>query len=317
MYLTRRLTLATAAFLAPRAHAQSRPLRIIVPFPPGGAVDLTARVIGQAMGEALGATVVVENRPGANGIIGAEAVARAAPDGGTLLLAPREVFGINPVLTRTLPYDAQDGFAFIGIATTGHYLMVVNPALGAADLGALVALAHQRELAYGSFGIGSMPHLNLEGFSRALGIRMTHVPYRGAAPAVQAVLANEVALAVATPPSVLELVRNGRLRALVVGAPRRLPQLPEVPTLAEAGIAPELLLPNFFGLAAPAGTPSMVVARLNAAMATAVTQSAVGERLLAAGLWPAPGSPEAMRAIVARDIVRFGDLITIAGIERQ
>lgn len=317
MHFTRRMTLATVACLASPALAQARALRIIVPFPPGGAVDLTARVIGQAMGEALAAPVVVENRPGANGIIGAEAVARAAPDGATLLLAPREVFGINPVLARMLPYDPQDGFAYVGIATTGPYVLVVNPALGTADLGALIALARQRELAYGSFGIGSMPHLNLEGFSRALGIRMAHVPYRGAPPAVQAVLANEVALTIATPPSVLELVRAGRLRALVVGAPTRIPQLPEVPTLAEAGLAPDLLLPNFFGLAAPAGTPPAVIARLNAAMAAAVAQPGVGERLLAAGLWPAPGPPEAMRATVAMDIARFGELVTLAGIERQ
>ncbi len=317
MLTTRRLILAALPCLAVPASAQPRPLRIIVPFPPGGAVDLTARVIGHAMGEAMGAPVVVENRPGANGIIGAEAVARAAPDGTTLLLAPREVFGINPVLARTLPYDPQEGFAHVGIATTGPYVLVVNPALGAADLAAFIALARQRELAYGSFGIGSMPHLNIEGFSRALGIRMTHVPYRGAAPAVQAVLANEVAVTIATPPSVLDLARAGRLRALTVGAPARLPLMPEVPTLAEAGLAPDLLLPNFFGLAAPGGTPPDVVARLNAAMAAAVAQPAVAERLLAAGLLPAPGSPEAMRATVARDIVRFGEIVTLAGIERQ
>jgi tripartite-type tricarboxylate transporter receptor subunit TctC len=291
-------------------------LRIIVPFPPGGAVDLTARVIGQALGEALGAPVVVENRPGANGIIGAEAVARAAPDGATLLLAPREVFGINPVIARTLPYDPLAGFAYVGIATTGPYVLVANPALGVADLAALIALARQRELAYGSFGIGSMAHLNLEGFGRALGLRMTHVPYRGAPPAVQAVLANEVALTIATPPSVLELVRAGRLRALVVGAPTRIPQLPEVPTLAEAGLAADLLLPNYFGLAAPAGTPPAVIARVHGAMVDALAQPAVAERLLAAGLWPAPGSPEAMRGIVAEDIARFGALVALAGIER-
>ncbi len=313
----RRLLLGALPLLAGPALAQARPLRIVVPFPPGGAVDLTARVIGQAMGEALVTPVIVENRPGANGIIGAEVVARAAPDGATLLLAPREVFGINPVLARSLPYDPQQGFAYVGIATTGPYVLVVNPALGTADLAALIGLARRRELAYGSFGIGSMPHLNLEGFSRALGIRMTHVPYRGASPAVQAVLTNEVALTIATPPSVLELVRDGRLRALVVGASTRLPQLPGVPTLAEAGLSPELLLPNFFGLAVPAGTPNTAVARLNAAMATAVAQPAVAERLLAAGLWPAPGSPDAMRITVARDIALFGEIVTQAGIERQ
>ncbi len=208
-------------------------------------------MLAGAIGGALRQPVVVENRPGANGGLGAEAAARAAPDGHTLLLAPREVFGVNPALYRTLPYDPLRGFAYVAIATTGPYVLVVNPSLGVTTVAELATLGRGRELSYGSFGIGSMTHLNLEAFARDLDLRMNHVPYRGAPPAV---LAGEVALTIATPPSVLDLVRAGRLRALAVGADRRLPQLPEVPTMGEGGLSVDSLAANFFGVAAPAGT---------------------------------------------------------------
>jgi len=313
------LTLASAF----GAQAQSdgawpdRPIRLVVPFPPGGAADLTARLIGQKMAEALGHPIVVENRQGANGIIGTEAVARAAPDGYTLLLAPREVFGVNLSLHASLPYDPLASFAYVGIATEGPYVLVVNPALGVGSVGELVALAKARELAYGSFGIGSMPHLNLEAFSQAAGIRMTHVPYRGAAPAVTAVASNEVQLTITTPPSALGLLRDGRLRALAVGGERRIAQLPDVPALAETGIGADTLVPNFFGLAAPAGTKQPVIARLNAELKNAVALPDVAERLAASGLVPAAGTPEAMAVIDAQDGGRFAALVRSAGIRPE
>jgi tripartite-type tricarboxylate transporter receptor subunit TctC len=326
--LSRRSVAATLAALALPARAWAageaeaagyplRPVRLVVPYPPGGAVDLTARVLAGAMGEALRQPMVVENRPGANGILGAEAVVRAAPDGHTLLLAPREVFGVNPALYRALPYDPLRGFAHVAIATTGPYVLVVNPSLGVATVAELATLGRGRELSYGSFGIGSMAQLNLEAFARDLGMRMHHVPYRGAPAAVTAVLAGEVALTIATPPSVLDLVRAGRLRALAVGADRRLPQLPEVPTMAEGGLAVNSLAANFFAVAAPAGTPAVIVARLNAEVARAVAQPEVARSLVASGLVPAAGTAEEMARTVAADIARFAALVRAVGIEPQ
>ncbi|MGG5823734.1 Bug family tripartite tricarboxylate transporter substrate binding protein [Falsiroseomonas sp. HW251] len=299
------------------AQADTRPVRLIVTVAPGGAVDLTARLLAQHMAGPLGRPVLVENRPGANGVLAAELVAKSAPDGTTLLVAPREVFGVNPVLYAPLPYDAERGFAPIGIATTGHYVLVANAGLGVTTLAELVTLARRRELAYGSTGVGSMPHLNMEAFARDAGIRLLHVPYRGTGPAATATVAGDVALLVTTAQSVAALVQEGRLVALAAGSPTRLAQFPAVPTLAEAGIAPNSLMPNYFALAAPAGTPPAVVARLNAAMRQALAVPETGERLRAGGLDPAPGSPEELATTIVADIRHFGELIRAAGITRE
>lgn len=178
-------------------------------------------------------------------------------------------------------------------------------------------MGRTRELDYSSFGIGSMAQLNLEAFSRSLGFRMNHVPYRGAPPAVTAVVSGEVALTIATPPSVLELVRAGRLRALAVGAERRIEQLPDVPTMDEVGLAVDSLIPNFFVLAAPAGTPPAIVARLNAEVARAVARPDVAARLAASGLVPAASTQDFAARTVAQDVARFADLFRAAGIKQE
>jgi tripartite-type tricarboxylate transporter receptor subunit TctC len=187
--LTRRAALGSLLPCAALAQADTRPIRLIVTVAPGGAVDLTARLLAQHMTGVLQRTILVENRPGANGILAADLVAKSVPDGTTLLVAPREVFGVNPVLHAPLPYDPERAFAPIGIATTGYYVLVANPSLGVTTLAELVALARRRELAYGSTGIGSMPHLNVEAFARDAGIRLLHVPYRGTGPAATATVA--------------------------------------------------------------------------------------------------------------------------------
>jgi tripartite-type tricarboxylate transporter receptor subunit TctC len=299
------------------AQADTRPIRLIVTVAPGGAVDLTARLLAQHMAGPLGRPVLVENRPGANGVLAAELVVKSTPDGTTLVVAPREVFGVNPVLYAPLPYDAERGWAPIGIATTGHYVLVANAGLGVNTLADLLALARRRELAYGSTGVGSMPHLNMEAFARDAGIRLLHVPYRGTGPAATATVAGDVALLVTTAQSVAALVQEGRLVALAAGSPQRLPQFPSVPTLAEAGIAANALMPNFFALAGPAGIPPATIARLNAAMRQALAVPEMAERLRAGGLEPAPGSPEELAATILSDIRLFGDLIRTAGIVRE
>ena len=192
------LAFVAVAFAAP-AIAQSgaypnRPIKMIVPFPPGGGADLTARVVAQKMSESMGQPVVVENKPGANGSIGTEAVAKSTPDGYTLLLVDRGALGINPHIYAKLPYDPLKDLSFVGIATEGPYVLVVNPSLNVKTLAELVALAKAKPgtLNYASFGIGSLPQLNLEALNRRMGIDLVHVPYKGAGPAAQAVVAGEV-----------------------------------------------------------------------------------------------------------------------------
>jgi len=312
------LTVAAGAHAQGGAAYPTRPLKLIVPFPPGGGADLTARTLAQKMGDAMGQPIVVDNRPGANGLIGTDLVAKAAPDGYTILLVDRGALGINPSLYAKLPYDPLRDFAYIGIATEGPYVLVVNPALPAKTLAELVALAKAKpgSINYASYGIGSMAQLNLEALNQRLGIDLQHVPYKGAGPAVTAVVAGEVGVTIASVPGVLGFVRDGRARALAVGSDKRLALFPDVPTMAEAG-GGDTLIPTFFALAAPAGTPPAVVAKLNAELKRALAAPDVAERLIAAGLVPIGGSPEMMAATVRQDVTRFAALVKAIGIKPE
>jgi tripartite-type tricarboxylate transporter receptor subunit TctC len=319
------ITVVVAMCAAVPAAAQAgatyptRPVRMIVPFPPGGGADLTARVLAQKMSESMGQPIVVENRPGANGVVGTDAVAKAAPDGYTVLLVDRGALGINPSLYAKLPYDPLKDFSYIGIATEGPYVLVVNPALPAKSLAELAALAKAKPgtINYASFGIGSMAQLNVEALNQRMGTDFVHVPYKGAGPAVQAVVAGEVGVAIASVPGVLGFIRDGRVRALAVGSDRRLALLPDVPTLAEAGGGSDTLIPTFFALAAPAGTPPAVVAKLNAELRRALAAPDAADKLVAAGLVPSGGTPEAMTATVKQDVARFGELVKTIGIKPE
>ena len=315
---------ALAAALAGAAFAQSpayptRPIKLIVPFPPGGGSDLTARLLAQKMTESMGQPVVVDNKPGANGSIGANLVAKATPDGYTIVLADRGVFGVNPALYAKLPYDSTKDFSYIGIATDGPYVLVVNPSLNVKTLAELIALAKSKPgaLNYASFGIGSMAQLNLEALKQRMGIDLVHVPYKGAGPAAQAVVTGEAGVTISSVPAVQGFIKDGRLRALAVGSDKRFAALPDVPTMAEAGAANDILTPTFFALAAPAGTPPAIVAQLNAEMRKALADPAVAEKLTAAGLTTTGSTPEAMTAIVIQDLPRFRDLVKLIGIKPE
>jgi tripartite-type tricarboxylate transporter receptor subunit TctC len=316
------LAVASAAVL-PRAgraaEFPARPIRVVVAFPPGGGADLTARTVAQKIAESLRQAVVVENKAGANGAIGAETVARAAPDGYTLLFVDRGALGINPSLYAKLAYDPTKDFAHVCIATEAPYVLVVNPALGIGTVAELVAAAKARpgSILYGSFGVGSMAQLNVEALNRRADIDLRHVPYKGAGPAVQAVVAGEVGVTLASAPSVLGFLRDGRLRALAVGAERRLALLPDVPTLAEAGVSGDVLLPTWFAFAAPAGTPADVIARLNAEMRRALAAPEVVEILTKNGLVPTGSSPEAMGAQVREDVARFAAIAKAIGLKPE
>ena len=313
---------ASAALMSSAALAQgdsypSKPIKVIVPFPAGGAADLTIRTLGPKLTELLGQPIVVDNKPGANGIIGADAVAKSAPDGYTILFAPREVFGVNPSLYAALPYDPVKNFAHVAIVTEGPYVLVVNPSLGVKTVAELLSVAKTRQLSYGSFGVGSMGHLNLEAFAQATGIKLQHIPYKGAPAAVQAVVGGEVALAITTPPAALGFIREGKLTALAAGSAKRLELLPEVPTLAEVGVAADTLIPAYFAMAAPAGTSAAVIAKLNAELRRALAVTDIAERFAKTGLIPAGSSPEAMTAIVTQDVAKFAALVKAIGIKPE
>jgi tripartite-type tricarboxylate transporter receptor subunit TctC len=262
---------------------------------------------------------VVENRPGANGALGTDQVAKSAPDGYTLLLVDRGALGINPSLNARLPYDPLKDFAYVGMVTQAPYVLVVNPSLPVRNVEELIALSKRkpRSIHYGSFGVGSMAQLNLEAFNQRHGTDLQHVPYKGAGPAVKAVVSGEIALAIASAPSVLGFIRDGRLRAVAVGSERRLSLLPEVPTLAEAGGVADTLIPTFFALATPAGTPDRIVATLNAEMRAALDASDVAEILVASGLIPSGSSPQALSALVTEDVARFGALARSIGLKAE
>jgi tripartite-type tricarboxylate transporter receptor subunit TctC len=289
---------------------------MIVPFPPGGGADLTARLLAQTMGEGLGQPVVVENKPGANGILGSEATAHSAPDGYTIMMVDRGALGINPSIYKSLPYDPVTSFAHIGIATDGPYVLVADPKLGAKNLADLVAVAKAKTLAYGSFGVGSMAQINIESLAQRVGVKLQHVPYKGAGPAVSAVVRGEVAMAIASPPSVLGFIAEGKLVAVAVGSDKRLPLLPDVPTLAEAGLS-DVLLPTYFALVAPAGTTPEIVQKLNGEMRRAVMVPRVAERLVKSGLVPVGGSPEQMAEMVKQDVANFGQIVRAIGIKQE
>lgn len=315
-----------AAVLVPGGgpHAQSaasypeRTIKLIVPFPPGGGSDFLGRLLAQKMAEGLKQTIIVENKPGAAATIGADAAAKAAPDGYTLLMVVRDM-GINPSIYKQLPYDTLKSFSWIGQAAVGHYVLVVNPSFAAKSVPELVALAKARpgSIAYGSLGIGSMGHINVEALKQRLGIDLLHVPYKGAGPALQATVSGEVAVTLAAFTGAVPLVREGRLRALAVGSPKRAEQMPDVPTIGELGGGDDTLLPTAWGFAAPAGTPKPIIDRLNAELKRVLELPDVAERIIQNGLEPAYSTPAELGAVMERDVAHFGRLVTSIGITPQ
>ncbi|HTP98852.1 MAG TPA: tripartite tricarboxylate transporter substrate binding protein [Casimicrobiaceae bacterium] len=309
-------------FAAAQALAQgypTRPIRLVVPFAPGGAADLTARTLGDKMGQLLGQPVLVENKAGANGVVGIDYAAKSPADGYTLLLTDRGSLAVNPSLYIKLPYDPLKDFAYVGIVTDGPYVLVANPKLGVSTVKELVALSKAKPgtINYASYGVGSMAQLNLEAFNHALGTDMVHVPYKGAGPAAQATVAGDTGVTIAAVPAVQGFIKEGRLKALAVGSDKRFAVLPDVPTMSEAGASNDILIPTYFALLAPAGTPPAIVARLNTEMKAALADPAVAERLASAGLVPDGSTPDAMAQSLKRDVPRFAELVKKIGIKPE
>ena len=309
----RLLTALVAALISVAAQAQApwpaRPIRLVSPFPPGAVVDTLSRTLAAPMGELLGQPVVVENRPGAGGNIGMDVVAKSAPDGYTIGMGGIASHGINPSLYATMPFDPVRDFVPITFVARNVNVLVVHPSLPVHDVQELVAYAKANvgKLSYGSAGAGTSQHLAGELFKQLTGIEMTHVPYKGAGPAVTDLLAGQIQLMFADISAVLAHVRAGKLRALGVTSRSRTPLL-DVATIAEQGVA-DFDVNAWFGLLAPAGTPREVVQQLNDAAARALRTPGIVARLEALGLTPAPGTPEEFGALIRSEIVRWDAIV--------
>lgn len=303
------------------AQAQSypdRPIRLIAPFPAGGLADMLARAVGDELSKSLGQPVIVENRTGAGGNVGAVAVAKAAPDGYTLMMSSAGILTANQFLYASMPFDPEKDFAPISNVADMPMMVVVNPNVPAKTLQELVALAqaHPGKLNFGSPGIGTTGHLGLALFMHAAKIKLTHVPYRGAAPAMTDLLAGQIDGVVDNPPTVLPQIQGGRLRALAVAAKQRMALLPDLPTAAEAGV-PGYEASSWFGVVAPAGTPPAIVARLHKEIAAALQKPAMRERFAKTGARLIGNSPAEFAQQIKADRKMWGDVIRDANIKAQ
>ena len=312
------LALGAAGFGRPAAGAgyPDRPVRIVVPFAPGGPSDLTARLMSVKLGETLGQTFFVENRAGAGSNLGTAAVARSAPDGYTLLVTS-SAFVVNPGLYKQVPYDPEKDFAPVTELDTSPNVFIATPASGIASMAQLVARAKANpdELSYASAGIGTTPHLAGELLKIAADVKIIHVPYPGAGPAMQSVLSDTVPLMCASLPGAHPSILAGTVRALAVTGAQRWFDMPDVPTMLELGYA-GFVSDTFHCMLAPAGTPAEVVDRLARASLDALNEPAFHERLRTLGFEVIAKGPDGLRRRIADEVPRFRDLIAKAGIER-
>jgi len=321
--LVRRIVLTAGAFWlalsATRAQDYpSRAIRIVVGFPAGGGVDTVARVSGSELGKALGQPVVIDNKPGAAGTLGAADVARSAPDGYTLLVTPggHAIFG---AMFKSLPFDTVDGFTWISNVINVPFFVVVPAASEFRSLADLVAKARNSPgaVAFGSAGPGSTHHLGVELLAAMAGVKLLHVPYRGDAPLVTALIAGEVQFSLATPTLIVDNIKAGKLRALATTAGARWSALPDVPTVEQALGLKGYDVRTWFALAGPAGVPPPIVERLNGELRKATATSEVRERLAGIGGEIAPTTPAEMRDRVARELAIWTKTVDAAGIPKQ
>jgi tripartite-type tricarboxylate transporter receptor subunit TctC len=303
------------------AQAQTypdRPIKLIAPFPAGGLADVLARAVGDELTRSLGQPVVVENRAGAGGNIGAEAVARAAPDGYTLMMSSAGILTANQFLYASMPFDPEKDFVTVSNVADMPMMVVVNPKVEAKTLAEFVALAraHPGKLNFGSPGIGTTGHLGLAMFMHAAGIKLTHVPYRGAAPAITDLLAGQIDGVVDNPPTVLPHIESGKLRPLAVAAKTRMALLPDLPTAEQAGVA-NFEASSWFGVVAPAGTPQPIIDRLHKDIAAALRRPALQERFAKSGARLIGNTPAEFAQQIRHDRKVWGDIIRAADIKPQ
>ncbi len=309
---------ALCAIAAPLVQAQKfpeKPIRFIVPFPPGGGNDILARVIAPKIAEFLGQPVIVDNRAGAGGNIGADIAAKSAPDGYTILIASNQVT-MNPALYAKLPFDIEKDFEPIALAASVPMVLVVHPSVPARNVAELLALARANpgKLNHSTPGTGTPQHIAFEVFNRSAGINITHVPYKGTGPAIADLIGGQVQAAFGTMASVEQHVKAGKLRALAVATPKRSATMRDVPTVAESGL-PGYDVSLWYSILAPAGTPKEVVARISAAIAKTLALADVRDKLTAQGFDVSYLNPEQMSELMRRDTARWGKTLREIGLK--
>ena len=321
-----RALLAAAACAAAVLHSTSaaaqawpvKPVRLMVPFPPGGSTDIVARIVGQKLGERLGQSIVIENRGGAGGTLGTAQVAKAAPDGYTLAVGSTSTHVVAPSVYQKLEYDPVKDFAPISLMAVSPYLLVVHPAVPAKSLKELVELARKQpgKLNYASAGVGSTTHLAMEMLKSASNTYMLHIPYSGNGPAGTAVISGQVEILFGSMPAVLPHAKGGRVRALAVGTLARSPSMPEIPTIAESGY-PGFDASLWLGIMAPAGTPQPVIDRLHKEIVAVVSATDTREALSKAGAEPVTSTPAELAAMVRDGVPKYAKIVKMAGVKPE
>ena len=305
------------AFVIPVAQAQTgawptRPVKIVVTFPPGGAPDTLARVLADKWSQTLGQPVTVDNKAGAGGNIGADFVAKSAPDGTTLVVGTVGTHAINPALYANMPYNNIRDFTPISFLASTPNLLVVNNSVPAKNVKELIALAQKQPLTFGSSGSGTSIHLSGELFNTLAGVKMQHIPYKGRAQAVPDLLGGRITMIFDNMPSVLPLVKSGDVRAIAVTSAQRSPAAPNIPTIAESGL-PQFEATSWFALLGPAGMPRDVQLRISAETARVLALPDVREKLATLGLDPAPGTPEALAALIQGESIKWARVVKESG----
>jgi tripartite-type tricarboxylate transporter receptor subunit TctC len=312
------LALAVLPQLALAQAYPAKPVRLVVPFPPGGSTDIVARIVAQKLGERLGQQVVVENRGGAGGTIGTEAVAKAAADGHTLVLATTSTHVVAPSVYAKIGYDPVKDFAPISLLAVTPYLLVVNPEVKVSSLKEFVGYVKVRpgKLNYASAGTGSTTHLAMEMLKSAAGLYIVHIPYNGNGPAGTAVIAGQVEVLFGSLPAVLPHAKSGRVRPLAVGTPKRSPSLPDVPTVAESGFA-GFDASLWLAIMAPAGTPPAVIDRLHKEVLAAIAAPDASDALNKAGAEPITSTPAELAGMVKDGVEKYAKVVKQAGVKPE
>jgi tripartite-type tricarboxylate transporter receptor subunit TctC len=308
------LTLLLVPVAATAQDFPNKPIRLIVPFPAGGPNDIIARVVGQRMSELIKQPIVIDNRGGQGGVLGTDAIAKAAPDGYTIGIVSASSLVINPTLER-VPYDVAKDFAPVTLVTTVPEMLVVASNVAAKNMKELIALAKAEpgKLNFASAGVGGLPHLAGELLKLTAKIDIVHVPYRGAAPAINDLLGNQVQMAFLDLPVLLPHIKTGLLKPIALGAPQRASTSPDVPTTAEVGM-PDLLIENWYGMIAPAGTPEKIVATLNRITNEAMSDPQVKQKLADQGLTVTGNTPEHFRDYIGAETKKWAKVIKEAGL---